>query len=113
MSTCKLFKNGRTHVAGCVQADTAAQDIICFQEVFMKEDRYLLTEAAHDAKLKHSHFCEAGILHGELLLLSRFPILQVVRICNALQLLLVHSLNQGHQHVLARSSNVAAMDVLH
>ena len=91
MSTCKLFRNGRRHVAGCVQADAAAQDIICFQEVFMKEDRDLLTEAANDAKLKHPHFCEAGMLHGELLLLSRFPILQVIGIWNALQLLLVHS----------------------
>ena len=63
--------------AGRVQANAAAQDIVCLQEVFLKEDVKLLTEAAHEANLEHSHFCEAGMVHGELLLLSRFPILQV------------------------------------
>lgn len=58
------------------------QDIVCLQEVFTREDETLLIQAAKGGRLKHALLCNAGMVHGELLLLSAFLIEEVrIRIC--------------------------------
>lgn len=59
------------------QVTAAVQDIVFLQEVFMEADVSRLIGAAKDGKLKHSHFYNAGMLHGELLLVTAYPIAEV------------------------------------
>ena len=53
------------------------QDIVFLQEVFMEEDVSQLIGAAKHGRLKHSLFYNAGMLHGELLLVTAYPITEV------------------------------------
>ena len=47
------------------------------QEVFLHADASLLVNSAKAGRLKHAHFFNSGMLHGELLLLSIYPIYEV------------------------------------
>lgn len=47
------------------------------QEVFLHADASLLVNSAKAGSLKHAHFFNSGMLHGELLLLSTYPIREV------------------------------------
>ena len=55
----------------------ALQDIVLLQEVFTRADVFQLSDSAKAGKLKHSHFFHGGMLQGELLLLSAYPIHKV------------------------------------
>ena len=56
---------------------TPVQDIVFLQEVFMEADVSILVSAAKDGKLANAHFFQGGMLHGELLLLTVYPIAEV------------------------------------
>jgi len=47
------------------------------QEAFLHADASLLVNSAKAGRLKHAHFFNSGMLHGELLLLSTYPIYEV------------------------------------
>ena len=53
------------------------QDVVLLQEVFIEADAARLISAAKDGKLKHAHFYNAGMLRGELLLITAYPIVEV------------------------------------
>ena len=53
------------------------QDVVLLQEVFMEADAARLISAAKDGKLKHAHFYNGGMLRGELLLITAYPIVEV------------------------------------
>lgn len=53
------------------------QDIVFLQEVFIKADVTMLATSAKAGKLKHAHFFHSGMLLGELLLLSAYPVHEV------------------------------------
>ncbi len=55
----------------------AFQDVVMLQEVFLHADASLLVNSAKAGRLKHAHFFNSGMLHGELLLLSTYPIYEV------------------------------------
>lgn len=55
----------------------AVQDVVLLQEVFMEADAARLISAARGGKLKHAHFYNAGMLRGELLLITAYPIVEV------------------------------------
>ena len=55
----------------------AVQDVVFLQEVFMEADVSSLIGAAKDGKLKFAHFFNTGMLHGELLLVTAYPIAEV------------------------------------
>ena len=55
----------------------AVQDVVILQEVFMEADVLRLIGAAKNGKLKYAHFYDAGMLHGELLLVTAYPIAEV------------------------------------
>ena len=52
------------------------QDIVLLQEVFIQEDVANLVSAGKDGKLKHAHFFNGGMLLGELLILTAYPVVQ-------------------------------------
>lgn len=58
----------------------ALQDIVLLQEVFTHADVSQLSDSAKAGKLKHSHFFHGGMLQGELLLLSAYPIHEVLHL---------------------------------
>ena len=53
------------------------QDVVLLQEVFVRADVSMLIASAGTGSLAHAHFFNAGMLHGELLILSQHPILEV------------------------------------
>ena len=55
----------------------AFQDVVTLQEVFLHADASLLVDSAKAGRLKHAHFVHSGMLHGELLRLSTYPINEV------------------------------------
>ena len=61
---------------------TPVQDIVFLQEVFMEADVSILVSAAKDGKLANAHFFQGGMLHGELLLLTAYPIAEVESLQN-------------------------------
>ena len=53
----------------------AGIDIVLLQEVFVKSDTEHLTATAAQCNLHHAQYLHSGFLGGELLILSRWPIL--------------------------------------
>ncbi|KAK9804323.1 hypothetical protein WJX72_006696 [[Myrmecia] bisecta] len=56
---------------------TSAADIVLLQEVWVREDADQTAQLASQGGLKHSVQFPTGMLGGELMVLSRFPIVQV------------------------------------
>lgn len=52
-----------------------ALDVVLLQEVFVKSDIEHLVATAAESPLKHFQYMHSGFLGGELLILSRWPIL--------------------------------------
>ena len=52
-------------------------DVVTLQEVWMASDAALLAKLAAQGDLKYHHYFQGGIIGGELLTLSKHPIIEV------------------------------------
>lgn len=57
---------------------SSAADVVTLQEVWLASDAALLAQLAARGSLRYHHYFQGGIMGGELLTLSKHPILEVL-----------------------------------
>jgi hypothetical protein len=82
------------------------QDIVLLQEVFVQNDMHMLVKLAELGGLSHHQYFHSGCLGGELLILSRWPIVYTRQAMHTLHFIVM--ICQAHNQCMHASATTNA-----